>query len=145
MMVTSSSVKATHADAEEPEVVRDLLVERLLPLEEGDRLWKLYIFSPAGGRATHLQHRIYSKVKPDGHLAIVTFAVHSPVEGQAARSAIARVPDLKADALEHIIETIRRETQVGPDEDLEIDVSHLKSVSEQLAYVRERLAGGRDV
>jgi hypothetical protein len=141
-MATSSSVEANAAGAEEPEVVRDLLVEQLLPFEEGDRLWKLYVFSPASGRATHLQHRIYSKVKPDGRLAMVTFAVHSPVEGLSTRSAIAHVPDLRAEALDHVIETIRRETQVGPDEYLEIDVSHLKSVSEQLAYVREQLADG---
>jgi hypothetical protein len=124
------------------EVIRDLTAEQLLPLDDGERLWKLYIFRPASGRATGLEHRIYTKIKPGGNLALVTFAVHTPAAGRAARSGIARVPDMSPDALDHIIDAIRRETQTAADEYAEIDLTRLPSWDEQLAYL-QALGTGR--
>lgn len=117
-------------------VIRDLTADGLLPLDDGERLWKLYIFRPEAGRATGLEHRIYTKIKPGGNLALVTFAMHTPAAGQAARSGIARVPDISVDALDHIIDVIRRETQTGADEYTEIDLTKLPSWDEQLAYLQ---------
>src|SRR5512136_2680452 len=91
-----------HSCSAGPEVPADLLRDNLLHIEPGDRLWKLYCFWSAEGRATQLRHRIYTKLKTDGRLALVTFAVHTPVAGRSARSNIVRVPDLPIEALDRI-------------------------------------------
>jgi len=98
-------------------------------LAPGERPWRLYIFRPAAGRATRLEHRIYVICKPDGRLVLVTFAVHTPVEGRAVRSGIARVPDLAVSDLDRIIEAIRRQVQAVEYE--EVDLSRLETVKER--------------
>lgn len=119
------------------DLARDVLDERLLDLKEGERLWKVYLFRPASGRATRLEHRIYTKRKTDGRLALVTFAVHTPAGGQTVRSKIMRVPDLMPEHLDRIIEAIRAQTHAGPGEYEDIDLSEVESLDEQLDLVRE--------
>ncbi len=121
-----------------PSIVQDLTVDNLLPLAEGERYWKLYVFRPGSGSATGLEHRIYTKIKPSGSLAMVTFAAHTPPGGGQVRSGIAHVPDLSPAALERIIEAIRRETQAGARDYVEIDLSHLAGVEDQLGYLRRQ-------
>ena len=58
-----------------PDLLHDLSTKDLLQLTSGERLWRLFIFRPLAGRATRLEHRIYTKIKSDGHLAMVSFAV----------------------------------------------------------------------
>ena len=119
------------------DLLADLLEDDLLSLKPGERLWKLYCFRPRAGRAAALEHRIYTKRKIDGSLALVTFAKHSPEAGRVVRSRIARVADLSADILDRIIEAIRNEAQVAPDEQEEFDLSTWSSLDEQIAYLRD--------
>jgi hypothetical protein len=117
-------------------ILHDLIVDDLLNLEPGERLWKLYSFRSAVGRATNLEHRIYTKVKTNGRLALVTFVVHTPAEGRSSRSGTARVPDLTADALEQIIGAIQREADVVADGNAEIDLSDIGMLDEQLSRLQ---------
>ena len=119
-----------------PDLFSDLLESDLLQLAPDERLWKLYCFRPAAGQATALQHRIYTKLKPDGRLALVTFAVHMPSEGHSVRSRIARVPDLNMHALEQIIGAIQRDTQAKPEEYEEVDLSRFSTLEEQIQHLR---------
>ncbi len=126
------------------DVLRDMTDDKLIRFEESERLWKLFVFRPVEGQATRLEHRIYTKVMPGGRLALVTFAVHSPVPGQVARSGIARVPDLTPDALDKIIDAIRRETHARPEEYTEIDLSHLATLGDQLHFLAQAGQQGED-
>jgi len=110
----------------------DLTRDDLLALGPGERLWKLYCFHATSGGATHLEHRIYAKLKADGRLALVTFAVYTSAGGESTRSGLARVPDLTVAALDQIIEAIRRETSPAPGEYEEVDLSALQTLDEQL-------------
>ena len=114
-----------------PEVHADLLDGNLLHLKPAERLWKLYCFWAAEGRATQLRHRIYTKLKTDGRLALVTFAIHTPVEGRAVRSNIVRVPDLPVQALDRIISAIIAQTRTPLDEIDELDLSAIPTLEEQ--------------
>ena len=116
----------------------DVIEAGLLRLEPDERLWKLWVFRPAAGRATRLEHRIYSKRKPDGNLAMITFAVHAPTSEQAAASNIARVPEIAPQDLERIIASMRQQTQDDGDDFEEIDLSGMATLDEQLAYLRSR-------
>jgi hypothetical protein len=128
------------------EIIRDLREEDLLELEAGERLWKLYCFR-APGHATELRHRIYTKRKVDGRLAMITFAAHNPSnapqdgEGagpRAVRSAIARVPDLSVEDLDRLL--VAMQTQSGqPCEAL--DLSEMASIERQWRWLREQTAG----
>ena len=130
-MATDQSFAAAHRVG--PEVLADLQTDDLLQLQDGERLWKLYCFWSAAGQSTQLRHRIYTKVKPDGRLALVTFAVHTPAIGRAVRSNIARVPDLPADALDRLIQAILTQTQVAADAFEAVDLSALPSLAAQWA------------
>jgi len=116
-------------------LLADLVTDDLLALGSGERFWKLYCFHSAAGTATGLEHRIYTKVKPDGRLALVTFAVHTPTEGRSVRSALARVPDLSADHLERLITAIHSQTGAAADDYAELDLSDLPTLDEQLARI----------
>lgn len=113
------------------EVLTDLLDDDLLQLQEHERLWKLYCFRSVEGQRTQLRHRIYTKIKPNGRLALVTFAVHTPVAGRSVRSNIARVPDLPVELLDRIIQAILVQTHVAPDGFELVDLSGFATLAEQ--------------
>lgn len=133
------------------EVVVDLVEADLLGMQPGERLWKLYCFWEAGHPA-RLRHRIYSKQKADGRLALVTFAAHNPARedddappppsGTGAkpsvtvRSALARVPDLSPGDLERLTAAVREQSATSQCE--EIDLTRFASLSDQLAWLHEQ-------
>ncbi len=131
----SSTEQMTLRRATLDSMIEDIVQEKMLQLEPGERLWKLFCFQPLSGRETHLEHRIYSKCKIDGNLALVTFAVHTPRPSVRARSALARVGELTPITLMHIIETIRSRTQTTPEEYFEVDLSDIATLGEQLAVL----------
>ncbi len=125
------------------EILADL-DDDLLDLQPGERLWKLYCFRTAD-HATGLRHRIYTKRKPNGRLALITFAVHNPPDARnganghpapkAVRSGIARVPDLSVEDLDRIIVAIRRQIQATPETCEEVDLSHFATLQDQIAWL----------
>jgi hypothetical protein len=116
----------------------DINAAGLLRLEPGERLWKVWVFRPAAGRASRLEHRIYAIQKPGGQLAMITFAVHAPNGTQPARSNIARVTSISPQDLERIITAIRQQAQAEDDDYEEIDLSRMATLDEQLDYLRDR-------
>jgi hypothetical protein len=128
MKETTSTSVCTEGET----LLADLVGEDLLELMPDERLWKLFCFASEDGRETGLRQRIYTKLKPDGRLAMLTFAVHSPAPGQTVRSGILKVPDLSIEALDHIIEQIRVQTGASGDEYQEIDLSGVPSLPDQI-------------
>ncbi len=127
------------------EVLSDLVDQNLLELQPGERLWKLYCFRDAD-HPTGLRHRIYTKKKKDGRLALLTFAVHNPpTEGadvngtRPVRSALARVPDLSPDDLDRLIAAMR--AQAGSNACEEMDLSGQSQLDDQLARLRDGRRG----
>ena len=118
-----------------PEVKADLLDDDLLRLEPGERLWKLYCFRSVAGQKTQLRHRIYTKRKQDGRLALVTFAVHTPDGQRSVRSNIARVADLPVEALDRVITAILTQIRATPEHFDELDLSGYASLAEQRAVL----------
>jgi hypothetical protein len=127
------------------EIVHNLREEDLLELGPGERLWKLYCFR-APGHATELRHRIYTKRKADGRLAMVTFAAHNPSNAddngdesgpRAARSALARVPDLSPADLDRLIAAMRTQSGQACEE---IDLSDMTSIEQQWHWLLEQMA-----
>ncbi len=126
------------------EIIMDLRDEDLLALTPGERLWKLYCFR-APTSATELRHRIYTKRKADGRLALVTFAAHNPPgsddDGGASsprvvRSALARVPDLSPADLDRLIGAMLDRS--GGEACEEIDLSGFELIDEQWRWLREQ-------
>lgn len=125
------------------EILADLDAD-LLNLQPGERLWKLFCFrSPS--HATGLRHRIYTVRKADGRLALVTFAVHNPLNAhdghnghstpRLVRSGIARVPDLSVGDLDHIIGAVQRQAQTTADICEEVDLTAFGTLQEQVAWL----------
>lgn len=117
------------------EILSDLQDEDLLELGPGERLWKLYCFRTSTGQETGPRHWIYMKLKTDGRLVMITFAVHIPSNGRRARSGIARVPDLTTATLEQLIGAIRRETCSARTECEEVDLSAIPTLGGQFALL----------
>lgn len=125
------------------EILADLDAD-LLDMQPGERLWKCYCFH-AAGHATGLRHRIYTKRKANGRLALVTFAVHNPLTtGQSdngnarsmlVRSGIARVPDLSADDLDRVITGVRNQALATADTCEQVDLSAFATLREQVAWL----------
>lgn len=127
------------------EILTDLVELDLLELQPGERLWKLYCFRDAG-HPTGLRHRIYTKEKAGGRLAMLTFAVHNPPredgaagEAPPVRSALARVPDLSGADLDRLILAMRAQSVSSVCE--ELDLSAHADLDEQLARLRNHVGG----
>lgn len=139
MIAMLSDKPAAGCGPDTEEILADLKEGDLLRLEPGERLWKLYCFR-VPGHSTGLRHRIYTKIKTDGRLAMVTFVIHNPAAAEggngrrrpAARSNLARVPDLGPADLERIIAAIRQ-AQAAPEVCEELDLSGIGALDEQLA------------
>jgi hypothetical protein len=128
------------------EILDDLIEQDLLNLQPGERLWKLYCFYNAD-HPTGLRHRVYTKVKQDGRLSLLTFAAHEPypetkeggATGNAAgrvRSALARVADLSPADLDRLISSIRHQDTSDACE--EIDLSPHSELEKQIDWLRSR-------
>jgi hypothetical protein len=130
--VGAAGERCHHSD-----VWADLVDDDLLQLGPDERLWKLFCFRSATGRAAGLRHRIYTKLKTDGRLALVTFAAHTPAPGRVVRSSLARVADLPVEALNQIIAAIQRGADAA-DECEEIDLSSMATLEEQLAQIAQK-------
>lgn len=122
------------------EILANLVEEDLLELKPEERLWKLYCFREVD-HPTGLRHRIYTKEKADGRLALLTFAVHNPpredgdeADPAAVRSALARVPDLSALDLDRLIVAMR--AQAGSEICEELDLSGRGRLDDQIAELR---------
>jgi hypothetical protein len=132
------------------EILADLAATDLLQLQPDERLWKLYCFRTPG-HATGLRHRIYTKLKASGRLALVTFAAHDPqpwsnhddhasADAEPAplagpvRSGIARVPDLSVNDLDRVVAAMRQSNAVVYEE---IDLSAFDTLVDQLAWLEE--------
>ncbi len=127
------------------EILTHLVDEDLLELKPGERLWKLYCFREAE-HPSALRHRIYTKEKVDGRLALLTFAVHNPpredravAEPPAVRSALARVPDLSTEDLERLISAVRMQSGAHGCE--ELDLSSRGRLDDQIAALQARSEG----
>jgi len=132
-----AAVGAVGERCHDTDVWADLVDDDLLQLEPGERLWKLFCFRSAQGRAADLRHRIYTKLKTDGRLALVTFAAHTPAPGCVVRSNLARVPDLPVEALNQIIAAIQRGVESAAEYE-EIDLSSMATLEEQLAQIAQK-------
>jgi hypothetical protein len=116
-------------------VAEDLALPGIIPIGADERLWKIYLLRPRQGQATGLEHRIYTLLKGDGHLTMITFAAHRPSGDKTVRSAVARVPDLTIAALDKITGALRAD----PNHDLldfqEIDLSDFSTLPDQIHYL----------
>lgn len=125
------------------EILADLDAD-LLNLQPGERLWKLYCFRTPG-HATGLRHRVYTVFKPNGRLALVTFAAHNPPDThnghnggpttRLVRSGIARVPDLSVVDLERIIASVRSQVEATAASCEEVDLTGFATLREQIAWL----------
>lgn len=125
------------------EILADLFETDLLELQPGERLWKLYCFRDLH-HPTGLRHRIYTKEKVGGRLALLTFAVHNPPREDSdagdpppVRSALARVPDLANIDLDRLILAMR--AQVGGNVCEELDLSGHASLDDQRGHLRSHI------
>jgi hypothetical protein len=124
------------------DILDDLTGEDLLDMQPGERLWRLYCFRTQNDKS-NLRHRIYTKRKPDGRLALVTFAEHNPTQAAGTapaprvRSNVARVPDLSAGDLERLIEAIQ--TQAGAQSCEALDLSDQDDLLDQFAWLEQQL------
>ncbi len=124
------------------EILADLVDADLLELQPGERLWKLFCFRDVD-HPTGLRHRIYTKEKAGGRLAMLTFAVHNPPreddgeDEMPVRSALARVPDLSAADLDRLIVAMR--AQAGSNACEELDLSGHGRLDDQIAELRRRI------
>ena len=126
------------------EIIYDLREDDLLELGPGERLWRLYCFR-AAGHAADLRHRIYTKRKADGRLAMVTFAAHNPPNAgenggesgpRAVRSALARVADLSPADLDRLIGAMQ--AQPGGEACEAIDLSEVEPLEAQWEWLRDQ-------
>lgn len=110
----------------------------VLPIEPGERLWKLYFLRPAATSSERVEHRIYTKEQADGLLALASYTLRFPASGAPVRTSLARARAIPEDTLNHLIWNVVRESGIGPDELEVVDLTGLDDFDAQLHVLRER-------
>ncbi len=118
-------------------VLPDLASGSVLPMEPGERLWKLYFLCPSSGRDERIEHRIYTKLQSDGRIGLVSYTVSLAPGNQPARSSLAAVRDIPETTLNQLIWNVVRQSRIGPDELEVVDLTGFDSFEAQIAHLRD--------
>ncbi len=109
----------------------------LMRIKKGERLYKFYYFRPKAGRQFNFEYRILSKEKKNGMLEMVSY--NFKIEnGQPQKKSITRVPEISKEQLDQIVQNMVRNTNTGPDEFEELDLSEYATIDEQLEFLKRR-------
>ena len=109
----------------------------LLRIKQSERLCKFYYFRPKAGRHYHFEYRILTKEKTNGSLEMVSY--NFKIEnGQPQKSGVTRVPNISKEQLDQIVQNVVRNTNTGPDEFEEVDLSEFSSIDEQIEFLKLR-------
>ncbi len=109
----------------------------LMRIKKGERLYKFYYFRPKAGRQFNFEYRILSKEKKNGMLEMVSY--NFKIEnGQPQKKSITRVPEISKEQLDQIVQNMVRNTNTGPDEFEELDLSEYATIDEQLEFLKHR-------
>lgn len=109
----------------------------LLRLKKGERLYKFYYFRPLAGRHYHFEYRILAKEKINGMLEMVSY--NFKIENDVPqKSSIARVSKISKEQLDEIVHNVMRQTNTGPDEFEELDLSEFSTIDEQIEFLKRR-------
>ena len=109
----------------------------LMRIKKGERLYKFYYFRPIAGRQYNFEYRILSKEKKNGMLEMVSY--NFKIEnGQPQKKSITRVPEISKEQLDQIVQNMVRNTNTGPDEFEELDLSEYATIDEQLEFLKRR-------
>jgi hypothetical protein len=107
----------------------------LMRIGEGERLYKFYFFRPSAGRDKHFEYRILTKEKARGMLEMVSYNFKI-LNGVPQKSSITKVPEISKKQLENIVQNVVEKTKTDPDEFDELDLSHLSTIDEQIAFLK---------
>ncbi|MDZ7290638.1 MAG: hypothetical protein ONB44_13780 [candidate division KSB1 bacterium] len=114
----------------------------IMNLEKGERFYKFFFFRPRWGRHKQFEYRIFVKEKADGNLAMAAY--NFKIEnGVPIKDHVTEAPDVPKAQLMGIIRSVLRNTNTLPDEFEEIDLSHFKTVDEQIEFLKS--SGRADV
>ncbi len=109
----------------------------LIRIKQGERLYKFYYFRPVAGRHYHFEYRILAKEKVNGMLEMVSY--NFKIEnGVPQKSSIARVSKISTEQLDEIVQNVMRQTNTGPDEFEELDLSAFSTIDEQIEFLKRR-------
>jgi hypothetical protein len=109
----------------------------LIKIEKGERLYKFYYFRPIAGRHEQFEYRILTKEKTNGMIEMVSYNF-KVLNGIPQKRSITRVPELSKNQLEDIVQNIARNTNTGPDEFEELNLSGFSTIDKQLEFLRHR-------
>jgi hypothetical protein len=109
----------------------------LICIKKGERLYKFFYFRPVAGRPYHFEYRILTKEKPNGMLKMVSYNFKIE-KGVPQKSSITKVPKISREQLEEIVQNVMMNTNTGPDEFEELDLSGFSTIDEQIEFLKRR-------
>lgn len=109
----------------------------LMRIKQGERLYKFYYFRPIAGRHYHFEYRILTKEKINGMLEMVSYNFKIK-NGVPQKSSVTRVPKISKEQLGEIVQNVIRQTNTGPDEFEELDLSRFSTIDEQIEYLKRQ-------
>ena len=109
----------------------------LIRIKQGERLYKFYYFRPIAGRHYHFEYRILTKEKINGMLEMVSY--NFKIENSVSKkSSITKVPKISKEQLEEIVQNVMRQTNTGPDEFEELNLSGFSTIDEQIEFLKRQ-------
>ena len=109
----------------------------LMRINEGERMYKIYIFRPLAGREYNFEYRILTKEKTNGMLEMVSYNFKI-VDGVPQKSSIMKSPEIPKDKMDEMVQNMMITTNTSQEEFEEIDLSDFKTLEEQIEFLQKK-------
>ncbi len=109
----------------------------MLRINEGEKIYKIFIFRPEAGKEQNFEYRILTKEMKNGLLELVSYNFKI-VDNIPQKYSITRASDIKKEKVKSIISNVMGMTNTSAEEFEEIDLSIFDTIEEQIKFIEKR-------
>lgn len=109
----------------------------LMRLQDGEKLYKIFIFRPSEVKEDNFEHRILTKEVENGLLELVSYNFKL-INNKPQKYDITRATKITKEKIKEIISKMKQMTQSKDDELEKIDLSDFDTLTEQIDFLEKR-------
>jgi len=117
-----------------PEQKSDLF---MLKIDEGEKMFKIFIFKPKAGKEQNFEYRILTKELKNGMLELVSYNFKI-IDNIPQKYSITRATEITKEKITDIISGVMEMTNSTIEEFEEIDLSVFNTLEEQIEFLEKR-------
>ncbi|MCF7858829.1 MAG: hypothetical protein K9N07_05820 [Candidatus Cloacimonetes bacterium] len=120
------------------EKTSEYMADQYLPeINEGEKMYKFYIFRPHARKSENFEYRIVTKEMLDGKLELISYNFEV-INDVPHKYSITRAKEITKNKMNEIVEKVMKMTESAINELEEIDLSVFDTIEEQRKFLEKR-------